>query len=114
MTQSDPAIPRNTDDKRWSTEGTIVRFNALRLLLIQDRADYPDFKIKWLIQVRTEMGGNLDPDANDVEDLTQVEADDDLFPEMADAQPVLNSAKQTLGVSNEPQHSDDDDSSQGG
>jgi hypothetical protein len=67
--KSDPAIQRNTDDKRWSTEG-ILRFNVLRLLVIQDRVDYPDFKIKWLNQVRTKMGSNLDPDVDDVEDPT--------------------------------------------
>jgi hypothetical protein len=43
-TRSDPAIPRNTDDKHWSLDG-ILWFNALRLLVIQDRVDYPDFKI---------------------------------------------------------------------
>jgi hypothetical protein len=58
--KSDPAIQGNTDDKCWSREG-ILRFNALGLLVIQDRADYPDFKIKWFNQVRTEMGSNLDP-----------------------------------------------------
>jgi hypothetical protein len=66
--KSDPAIQRNTEDKRWSTEG-ILRFNALRLLVIQDRADNPDFKITWLNQVRAEMKGNLYIDVDDVEDL---------------------------------------------
>jgi hypothetical protein len=115
-TQTNPgAIPRNTNDKCWSTEG-ILRFNALRLLVIQDRADHPYFKIKWLNQVRADMKGNLDTDVDDVGDLTQVEADDDLFPETAAAQPVLNPAKQKLGVSDavySDSNDDGGDSSQG-
>jgi hypothetical protein len=65
--RSDPANQRNTEDKRWSSEG-IIRFNKLRLLVIQDREDHPDFKITWLNQVREEMKGTLD---NDVEDLKE-------------------------------------------
>jgi hypothetical protein len=41
-----------------------------------------------LKQVRVDMKGYLDTDVGDVEDLTQVEADDNLFPETAAAQPV--------------------------
>jgi hypothetical protein len=109
--KSDPANQRNTEDKRWSSEG-ILRFNDVRQLVIKNRAAHPDFKLTWLNQVWEEMKGNLDPDVDDVNDLAQVEADDDLFPEMAAApQPVLNPAKQTLGVSTAV-HSDDD-SSQG-
>jgi hypothetical protein len=104
--KSDPANQWNTKDKRWSNEG-ILRFNNLRKLVIKDRADHPDFKINWLNQLWADMKGNLDPDLDDVEDLAQVEADDDLFPEMAAAQPVLNPAKQTSGVSTAV-HSDDE------
>jgi hypothetical protein len=104
--KSDPANQRNTKDKRWSSEG-ILRFNDLRQVVIKDRADHPDFKITWLNQVRAEMKGSLDPDVDDVDDLAQVEADAGLFPETAAAQPVLNSAKQKLGVS-DAVHSDDD------
>jgi hypothetical protein len=107
----DPANHRNTEDKRWSNEG-ILRFNDLRKLVIQDRKDYPDFKTKWLNQLRADLKGTLDTGLDDVEDLAQVEADDDLFPETVAAQPILNPAKQKLGVSTAV-HSDSDDSSQG-
>jgi hypothetical protein len=109
---SDPANQRNTEDKRWSSEG-ILRFNVLCQLVIKDRVDHPDFKITWLNQVREQIKqGNLDTDVDDVEDPTQVNADDDLFPETVAAHPVLNPAKQKLGVSTGA-HSDNEDSSQG-
>jgi hypothetical protein len=108
--KSDPASQRNTEDKRWSSEG-ILRFNNLRQLVIKDHTNYPDFKITWLNQVRAEMKGSLDTDVDDVEDLAQVEADNDLFPETAAAQPVLNPAKQTLGVLTAVHSDNNDDSS---
>jgi hypothetical protein len=105
--RSDPTNQGNTEDKRWSSEG-IIRFNALRLLVIKDRADHPDFKIPWFNQVREQMKGTLDTNVDDLEDSGHVDADDDLFPETAAAQPVLNPVKQKLGA-----HSDSDDSSEG-
>jgi hypothetical protein len=105
--RSDPANQRNTEDKRWSSEG-IIRFNDLRQLVIKDRADHPDFKITWLNQVREEMKGSLDTDLDDVEDSGHVDADDDLFPETVATHPVLNPAKQKLGA-----RSDSNDSSEG-
>jgi hypothetical protein len=91
--KSDPTNQRNTEGKRWSNEG-ILRFNDLCKLVIQDHVDYEDFKTKWLNQLRADLKkGNLDIDVDNVEDLAQVEADDDLFPETVAAQPVLNPAK---------------------
>jgi hypothetical protein len=115
--RTDPDNKRSTEDKRWNSEG-IVRFNELRQLVIQDREDNPDFKTKWLKQVWEESKGVLDNDIENLEDCSKVEAHDDLFTETAAAQPVLNQAKQTLGVSNEvcsdsDSDSDSDDSSDG-
>jgi hypothetical protein len=115
--RSDPDNKRNTEDKRWNSGG-ITRFNELRQLVIQDRAENPDFKTKWLKQVQEESNGALDNDIEDLEDSSKIEAHDDLFTEKAAAQPVLNPSKQTLGVSNEARSdsdsdSDSDDSSNG-
>jgi hypothetical protein len=106
--RSNPANQRNTDGKRWSSEG-LIRFNALRLLVIKDRAGHPDFRIAWLNQVREQMKGTLDTNVDDVEDSGHVDADDDLFLETAAAQPVLKPARQKLLGA----HSDSDDSSEG-
>jgi hypothetical protein len=40
--RTDPDNKRNTEDKRWNSEG-ITRFNELRQLVIQDCAENPDF-----------------------------------------------------------------------
>jgi hypothetical protein len=96
-----------------AVEGGICK-DAAAILFDGDLKDanYPDFKTKWLNQLRADLKGNLDPDLDNVEDLTQVEADNDLFPKTVAAQPVLNPAKQKLGVSIAV-HSDSGDSSQG-
>jgi hypothetical protein len=107
--RTDADNKQNTEDKRWNSEG-ITRFNELRQLVIQDREDNPDFKTRWLKQVREESKGALDNDIEDLEDCSKVEAHDDLFTETAAAQPVLNPAKQRLGVSNEVRSDSDSDS----
>jgi hypothetical protein len=106
--RSDPANQRNTEDKRWSSEG-IIRFNALRLLVIKDRADHPDFKITWLNQVREQMKGTSDTIVDDLEESGHVDADDDLFTETAAAQPVLTTARQKLGARSDSDDSSEDD-----
>jgi hypothetical protein len=112
--RTDPDNKRNTEDKRWNSDG-ITRFNNLRQLVIQDCEEYPDFKTKWLKQVREESNGALDNDIEDLEDSSKIEAHDNLFTEKAAAQPVLNPAKQTLGVAQvrSDSDSDHDDSSNG-
>jgi hypothetical protein len=104
--RSNTANQRNTEDKRWNTQG-ITRFNQLRLLVIQNCEDYPDFKITWLKQVREEMKGTVDNDFEDLEESGNIDADDNLFSGKAAAHPVLNPARQNLGA-----HSDTDDSSE--
>jgi hypothetical protein len=107
--RTDPDNKRNTEDKRWNSDG-ITGFNELRQLVIQDREENPDFKTRWLKQVREESKGALDNDVDDLEDSSNIEAEDDLFTEKNAAQPVLNQAKQTLGVASEV-HSDSDSDS---
>ena len=101
----------NTEDKRWNSDG-ITRFNELRQLVIRDRKANPDFKTRWLQEVREALKGKLDNDVDDLEDSSNVEAEDDLFPERAAAQPVLNQAKQALGVAAQV-HSDSDSNDDG-
>jgi hypothetical protein len=102
---------QNTEDKRWNSDG-ITRFNELRQLVIRDRKANPDFKTRWLQEVRNASKGKLDNDVDDLEDSSNIEAHDDLLAERAAAQPVLNQAKQTLGVA-APVHSDSNSDSDG-
>jgi hypothetical protein len=53
-------------------------------------------------------GYTLDTDVEDLEDSTNIDADDDLFTETAAAQPDLNPARQQLGAHSETDDSFDD------
>jgi hypothetical protein len=103
--KDDPTVERNTEDKRWNDAGT-VRFNELRQLVMIDRAAYPDFKIKWLRQLRASMKSS--DGQNTVEDSNNpvVEADDDLL-ELSHVHPSLKAARQDAGVA-ESESSDDE------
>jgi hypothetical protein len=80
----------------------------LRLLIIQDHKDRPDFKITWLQEVQEERKGTSDKDVEDLKESGNIGADDDLFTGTAAAQLVLNQARQKLGA-----HSDSDSSFDG-
>jgi hypothetical protein len=112
--RTDADNKQNTEDKRWNSDG-ITRFNELRQLVIRDRKANPDFKTRWLQEVRDASKGKLDNDVDDIEDSGNTEADDDLFAQSATAQPVLNQAKQTVGtaVQSDSNSDDDDDDSTG-
>lgn len=95
--KADPSIDRHTEDKRWTQAG-ISRFNALHEAIVADRQAYPDFKVRWLRQARTEINGKVNRDIDDDDEEDIVDANDDLFASIAPPQRQLTNAAQRHGT----------------